>query len=575
MDTSNTAPAPVPFVVVEKVEDKAQPEYGDVRSKSLTVDETKRAADPEPDLEKTKTDSPLNVDSLQPIEDFDELEPNEARAPLFRHESFQDSGESLPEPTMDVIEEESAQSSTDHTSSGDNINTPSAESQDDLQDHDELGHGLRFSHEAGPGAQETDEEDDIFQGPLLPHETGFSKSKKEDHDDFEEDEDDAAPLLPHETGFPSYKSSEAASKKDHLSKDEYYYEPEHYAQYGGRSDDDEDLGELSLAPTFSHERRLSREEPREPLLPHERGSAAESFSGSERSFSMSPTAYEAPAFIDTDASREYYGGSRPHAFFRKRTSSSMLPNKLPQSDAEDTDLNDPGLEMFPSGREQILERVATIGHKLPEDETYGAPASPQSSVLSQACSSVDLRPVKSHISLASVREDEEEEDDDNADVESIGSPVIMSHSGSRFARPRDSLATPHPDDSKQLGLVPEEALDTQKSQANGPGEGANNSSKGLKDLSDIVASRATVMNTLTPPLTPRTLKALDKGNSTPVPEPELRQRRGAAEEPAESSTPTPRPDDETDASADPLAVKAAIEELAPEESSVQSWKGAR
>lgn len=575
MDTTDTGPAPVPFVVVEKVEDKAQPEYGDVRPKDLTVNETKRAADPKPDLERTKADSPLNMDSLQPNEDFDELEPSEARAPLFRHESFQDSGESLPEPSMDVIEEESAQYSTHYTSSGDVVNTPSAESQYDLQDSDELGHSPHLSHEAGPGAEETDEEDDILQGPLLPHETGFSDRRRKDSADFDEDEDDAAPLLPHETGFSSSKRSETASKKSRFSRDDYDYEPAHYAQFGNRSDDSEDLNELSLAPTFSHERRLLSEEPSEPLLPHERGYAADSLSGSERSFSMSPTAYEAPAFLDTDTSREHYGGSRPHAFFRKRTSSSTLPNKLPQSDAEDIDLHDPGLEMFPSGREQILERVATIGNKLPEDETHGAPASPQPSVLSQACSSVDLKPVKSHISLASVLEDEEEEEEeDNADADSIGSPVIMSHSGSRFARLTDPLATPHHDDSKQLGFVPEETLDTRGTLNDGSGEGAKDGTGGLKGLSDIVASRATVMNTLTPPLTPGTLRALDKDNSTPVPERELRQRRGGAEELAESATPRPRSLNDKDATADPSAVKAAIEKLAPEESPAQSWKAA-
>ncbi|KAJ8107853.1 hypothetical protein OPT61_g8580 [Boeremia exigua] len=596
MDVASPGGVPVPFVVVEKVEDKAQPEYGDVKPKTLAVDDFKRAADPEPDFEETKTDSPLDVKPLLSLEDPDELEPPEMRAPLFRHESFQDSGESLPEPAMDAIEEESAQYSTDHTSSGDGINTPSAESQDDLQDHDELGHGPLlshetglankksryeeaplFSHETGPGADESDE-DEFEQGPLLPHETGFTSQKKHT-DDYDEDEFDAGPLLPHETGFSSYKSSETSSKKGGLNKFDYY-EPEHYTRYGNHSDDGR--GSLDLAPTFSHEQELLTEDYGAPLLPHERGSAAESFSGSERSFSMSPITYEAPTFgQETDKFKDSYGGSMRPPFFRTRTSSSTLPNKLPQSDAEDTDLHEPGLEIFPVGREQILERVATIGNKLPEDETHGAPVSPQPSVLSQACSSVDLKPVKSYISLASVREDEEEDDEeDNADVESVGSPMIMSHSGSRFARYKDPLATPHPDDSKQLDFVSEDKLKTQgmhnpePSEANSVGKTDGTKDRGMKDLSDIIASRATVMNTLTPPLTPSTLEALDKENLTSASESELRQRRGAAEETVESSTLTPRPEvsnDEKDSSADLVA--SAVEKLTLEDSP-QSWRGA-
>lgn len=574
-------------MVVEKVEDNAQPEYGDVQPKKPTVDESKRAADSEPDYERTKTDSPLNVEPLQVSSEPDEPEAPDAQAPLFRHESFQDSGESLPEHTMDVTEEDFAHSSTDHTSSEDAINTPSAESQDDLQDSDELGQGPRLSHETVSGAEDTDEEDDIFQGPLLPHETGFTSRARQNREDNELDEFEASPLLPHESGFSSYKSSEEASKEGSLSKDEHYYEPEKDTQYGGRSGEGAGFGELDLAPTFSHEQNLSAEDDDEPLLPHERGTARESLSGSERSFSMSPTMYEAPPLQDADTHREPFAGSARHAFFRSRTSSSSLPNKLPRSDAEDTNLHDPGLEMFPVGREQILERVATIGHKLPEDETHGAPASPQSSVFSQACSSVDLVPVKSYISLASVREDEEEEDEEyeeeNADVESIGSPLIMSHRGPRFARDKDPLATPHPDDSKQLGYISQDDSKTQAVDYSEKGsttktEGAKASSKGLKGLSDIVASRATIRNTLTPPLTPRTLEALDKENATPVPESDLRQRRGATEEAAESSTPTARLENDTiekGPSTEFSAVKSAVDILAREKSSTSSWKGAR
>jgi hypothetical protein len=655
VDTGDVSPGPVPFVLVDKVEDTHQPEYGDVKPKSLSVDESKRAADPEPDFEQTKADSPLDTEPLKspdiPLvmvekvddkpahgDDFsqnatngqklahelrsadaspdqlivapeepDELEPPDMQAPLFRHESLQDSESSLPEISMDTIEEESAQSSTDHTSSGDIINTPSAESQDELQDDDELGHGPLLSHETGfagkssefekapllshetgLGAEEDDDEDEFSQGPLLPHETGFTGQPKHMDQEYEEDEFDAAPLLPHETGFSSYKDSEASGKDSRPSKDEYDYEPEHYTRYGNHSDDKEDLRELNLAPTFSHEQISHEEDYSEPLLPHARGSAVESHSGSERSFSMSPTTYESayPAFgQDTDNANDLFGASMRSSFFRTRTSSSMLPHKLPRSDAEDLDLNDPGLEAFPVGREQILERVATIGHKLPEDETHGAPASPQHSVLSQACSSVDLVPVKSYLSLASVREDEEEEDEeDNADVESLGSPVIMSRSAARFAR--DPLATPQPDHSKQLGFIPEDKSETrsthraESSEASSVSktDGAKDSSQDLKGLSDILTSRATIKNTLTPPLTPKALEALGRKNATSASESELRQRRDPAKEATDEPAPTPRPEESEKRNvpvAEPPMVTAAAEKLTSNKKIPESWKGAR
>ena len=623
IDASDLNPGPIPFVVVEKVIDKDRPEYGDVQAKNLSVDKSKRAADPDPDFEKTKADSPLDAGPLKsqavPLvmlekaddkpahggefdEDVtDELDSADVQAPLFRHESFQDSEISLPESAMDTIEEESVHSSTDHPSSGDVINTPS-ESQDDLQDSDELGHGpllshetgltnkadeLKmvplFSHEAGLGAQEEEEEeeeeegeeDEFTIGPLLPHETGFTSVAKDAGNNYEEDEYDAAPLLPHETGFSSYKDCETTSEDSRLTKDEYDYEPKHYTRYGGGSDDDDDYRELDHAPTFSHEQDLFPEDHSTPLLPHERGSAAESVSEFERSFSMSPTSYSSayPAFgQETCTPKEPFGGSMHSSFFRSRTSSSTLPNKLPKSDAEDHDLHDPGLEAFPVGREQILERVATIGQKLPEDETHDAPTSPQPSVLSQACSSVDLMRVKSYISLPSVREDSEEDEEDDAEVESLPSPVYMSHQSARSTRDRDPLTTPHPDDNKQLGSVPDNRRETQSthtaesSEADSVGktDGAGDKFKGSTNLPGIVVPNATAMEISTPPLVSRALG----------PESELRQRRELTEESAESSAPTPRPGDSKGQdvhNADPSTVASAVEKIEPNKSSVQDF----
>ncbi|KAF2996082.1 hypothetical protein E8E13_004494 [Curvularia kusanoi] len=596
VDNNDARPEPVPFVVVEKVEDKDQPEYGHVESKTLAKNESKRTADPKPDFEAVKKDSPLNVEAFKAPE-FDELEPPDAQAPLFRHESFQDSGEGLPEAAMDKIEEESTRSSTDPTSSEDIIYTPSAESQDDLQyddaDEDELGNAPLMSHETGfvqksnelkktplfshetsLGAEEDDSDDEFDAAPLLSHETGFTNQSKADGDDYDESEFDAAPLLPHETGFSSYKDSEATSKNSRFSSSGYDYEPEHYAPHSDHSDGGEDVGELNLAPTFSHEQGFHHDDDYdgEPLLPHERGSVAESFSGSERSFSMSPTTYENPSFgRDTNSARELFGGSMRGSFFRARTSSSTLPDKLPRSDAEDNNLHDPGLEIFPVGREQILERVATIGHKLPEDETHAAPGSPDPSVLSQACSSVDLKPVKSYISLASVQEDEEEAAYDSADMESIGSPMVMGHRG-RYSRNRDPLATPHPDDNKQLGFVPEETLEPQGTcTADSSEAGSVSKTDGSRDLD---ALKTTTSSSVTPALTPKALEVLDKENSSPPPESELRQRREPVDGRIATAKPSTGGNDGRDVTSSPT-MKSATEKLTPDDSSSQSWKGAR
>ncbi|KAG9200333.1 hypothetical protein G6514_007158 [Epicoccum nigrum] len=584
-------PEPIPFVVVEKVEDKDPPDYGAVQSRTLARNVSKRATDPEPDFEATKKDSPLDLEALRAPE-VDQVEPLDAQAPLFRHESFQDSRERLPEAALDKIEEESAKSSTDPASSEDAINTPSAESQEDPQDADELGNwpllphetgfgekktelkAPLFSHETSLGAAETDEQDEFDQGPLLPHETGFTSRSATNESGYDEDEFDAAPLLPHETGFASHMDSETTSKDSRVGSSDYGYEPEHYAPYGDHSDEDEDVGELNLAPTFSHEQdfhEVHEDDYVEPLLPHERGSASGSFSGSERSFSLSPMTYEGPSFSrDIDPGKDLFGRSTHSSFFRTRTNSSTLPDKLPRSDAEDNNLHEPGLEVFPVGREQILERVATIGHKLPEDETHAAPGSPDPSVLSQACSSVDLQTVKSYLSLASVREDEEEEDNE---YESVGSPVVMGYR-SRYSRKSDPCATPHPNDAKQLGFVPEETTDFESLEASGAGKTDESKDEGINGFSDL--DKTTVLSTVTPALTPKALEVLEKENSPPHPESELRQRRESVKETRDSRAATTgfeKSDNEGSAVVDPPMVKSAAEKLTPNNGS-ESWKGA-
>lgn len=118
---------------------------------------------------------------------------------------------------------------------------------------------------------------------------------------------------------------------------------------------------------------------------------------------------------------------------------------------------------------------------------------------------------------------------------------------------------------------------TESSEANSDGKTDRANDRGIKGLSDFVASRATVMNTLTPPLTPRTLETLDKENSIIVQESELRQQEGAVEDTVENSTLTPRPEDSNDknvSSTGSDVVASAAEKLTCGESLPQSWKGA-
>lgn len=350
-------------------------------------------------------------------------------------------------------------------------------------DEDELGNGPLLSHETGlkrtlvddegdyEAAEEDGEDDELHNGPLLSHETGL-KYPEED-DDEEVDELDLAPLLSHETGFSKYGDSKTTTT-DSTSEDAIS-EPRHYAY----DDDDDDEGYVSrpLQPnsalTFSHEQLSEHEDDYDyddaPLLPHERGdSAIASESGTEDD--AEPTfPYER-----TD-SRNMYGGVGRPSFFRQRTSSSTLPHRLPRSDADDENLNDPSLERFPTNREQILQRVATIGLQLPEDEYVEDDLrSPGMSVMSQACSSVDLAAVKSYTSLASVPEaddsDEDEEPENDRELESIpnspSSPMVMQMPRGVRDFARDPRVTPKVEQQKQIGVDEDQSLAVPHGQAN-------------------------------------------------------------------------------------------------------------
>lgn len=107
-----------------------------------------------------------------------------------------------------------------------------------------------------------------------------------------------------------------------------------------------------------------------------------------------------------------------------RAPRSDLPHKMPRSDAEDLNLLDSSLEIFPMDKEGVLNQVRDISNRLPEDmvrssisQELGSPA-----ILSQTSSSVDLAPIRSgsNMSLQSIREDASE----NGDLSLLPSPVF-------------------------------------------------------------------------------------------------------------------------------------------------------
>lgn len=604
---------PVPFVVVEKVADRDQPEYGHVEPESLQLDTAKRAADAEPDFEQVRADPlgapdppmspevPLvvvdktddrpaygddfgkNATSAQKAahdmraadaapdrliisssEDTEAGAEEEQAAPLFSHESCPADDPPLASP-MDTIDEESAQSSADLTSSSEIINTPSEH--DESHDEDELSQCPLLPHEAGFD----DRNGESAKTPLFSHETDLPTEEADERDDpllldenkdadkdsgvasDEEDELDMAPLLPHESGFSHYGRSENSANSGFLEDDDSMV-PQHYAPY---ADDGERVTDGALepdhAPTFSHEYDAEDDDvPNDeyddtPLLPHERASALAS-KGSELSADDAhDLQYGGPSY-ENDNSRVLFGGNGRPNVFRTRSNSSSLPHNLPRSDAEDENLNDPSLERFPTSREQILERVASIGLQLPEDETIeDSLHSPQLSVLSQACSSVDLVPVKSYTSLASVPEADDSDEEEDQDVESLPSPITFSSARAMARFARDPHATPLADHPKQLGHGEERvqapgsrAAESSEADSVGKHDGAKDNSTIFSTLREAIATPSNVLDPITPPLTPEGKVAVSsRDTNAPATDSQLRQRRAQTDDAAATSPPPP------------------------------------
>lgn len=543
---SQPSSLPVPLVVVEKVTDQEQADVEVAELRSLPVDVAKRAADSEPDFEVFRANTPEH--HVEPGAKEDQA------APPFQHELSQ--SESL---LTDTIDEESVQSSTDQTSSSDIINTPPEA--DELSEDDELNHSPLLSHETGlaMGTSELDrapmfsyevdvDEDDgdeLSNGPLLPHETGFHNDSAIHSDD--EHELSKSPLLSHEIGFSQsgfLQSGFSQSKGSNIAtdySDDDMASPHCRRYFKGRA------FEPDRAPTFSHEARDddSYDEDGTPLLSHERRMSAISISGSERSVDDGLFLFDKqPTFRhETTSARELFGKGGRASLFKTGKSNSTLPHKMPESDEDDDALRDIALESFPTNREQILERVATIGHHLPEDQV-GEQHSPPLSVMSQACSSVDLRPIRSYASMPSVQE---ESDDDDEDMTSLGSPVMMSDVRMRDSESypgfaKDPYATPVPGEHKRLELVEEfknrvpnaHTAESSDGDSVGKHDGAKDFPSPLAKLVDSVTTPAKALNSLAAPLVSNE-KSVSTGKENTVPntsESEVGQGGEAKEDPA-------------------------------------------
>lgn len=480
------APSEVPTIIVEKTD--SQPVHGDDFGEKATSTQKAahelRAADASPD--KIVVPAEAHETSVT-----GELE----TAPLFGHEN---------EPNNSSTHQSTSRDTTNLSSNHGELNDSGGGQSSSYVDT-----GLLFSYEAGEDG-DNDSYDELSHGPLLSHETGLNGGIAGHVATEDEGELDAAPLLPHETGFAQHHEDGVTTNSSSTTGEDGS-EPRHYAY-----DDDDELDEqLSFGRRNSTNGDPGYDENDVPLLPHERDSAVISQSGSELG---EEGALTSPRYStiegESGSAKELFG--RP-PMFRARTNSSTLPHKLPRSDAEDENLLDPSLERFPTDREQILQRVATIGLHLPEDQTLeDSVHSPVLSVLSQACSSVDLVPVKSYASLASVPEadnsDEDEEDD--ADAESLSSPIALN------TRRVTGSARSHPEEL--------DALKTQVSET----ESAERAKKSKDvDLSELKGDSAPVSDTSN--LSTSASAMLDQSNPSTVgstSQPEAQKYQASKEE---------------------------------------------
>lgn len=205
---------PVPFIVVDKVPDQTQPDYGDVEPETLPVDNAKRAADADADYESIQ---PETADETQ-----QQVEP--AQVPVVVVEKSDDKpafGEDFGEDA--TLAQKLAHELRAADAAPDKV-VVKGESHNGLDDLHiglgELGNSPLLSHENGEATQ-TNDGDELDNAPLMSHETGPSSKSKDASEDTSEL--GKALLLSHETGF----SSETRSSSE--------------------------INELNVAPLMSHE----------------------------------------------------------------------------------------------------------------------------------------------------------------------------------------------------------------------------------------------------------------------------------------------------------------------------------
>ncbi|KAF2112688.1 hypothetical protein BDV96DRAFT_497355 [Lophiotrema nucula] len=529
--TKDTEPAspPIPTVVIEKTDDKPSfgDDFGDDATSGQKFAHEQRLADATPDEvvvspEITHADSP-SVESTPdnpPESDEAHGEPgplDEETAPLFRHESIvidppQEPAEEPKPSSMDTIEEESAHSSTDQT--GSQIMTPDEEEGDD-EELDELENGPLLSHETGFSKDE-DSLDELENVPLLSHETGFSGYEEGEH--FEEDVGVDQENGPEDEGY-----DEIVREVDDV-KNEVDGPERATTQHGTVDEDDEDS--------------------QAPLLPHEQDSAIED----------GPVLDGEPTFSYEAATPIPLPEQGLDSFFATRTRTGSLPHTIPRFEEDDEDLNDPSLEAFPTDRESILACVATISSSIPEDQTKELEhvESPGCSVLSNACSSVSLAPRSG--SLESVVE----EDIEPGSGSELHSPVLLTSTsgpaatetvanGADVPSPVEHAKRTMPEapsnvqsaDPTQPAVQSDEssaARSTETSDADSvqKKDGANDGSKKRENIYDSVATPSNVLRPPTPPLTP---KKKDKTSAKEV---------SADATPQETEEPTPASDSTED-----------------------------
>ncbi|PVI05571.1 hypothetical protein DM02DRAFT_84270 [Periconia macrospinosa] len=228
------------------------------------------------------------------------------------------------------------------------------------------------------------------------------------------------------------------------------------------SEEDKDVSELDLNRTFPHEQAQSSEGEdglglfneldRAPSFSHE---TASSFGGldilpllsPESSAATSPSGKAHPgASSSADKHRPSFGGGGPEFSHEEGQSDehsgalstqkspgkssfkpyrSDLPHSMALRDSDEELLVDSSVETFPTNRRDILERISTIEASYPVDQPEGAFMSANSpEALSQACSSVEMAPVKSYTSLTSIPETTMQEEDEIDEVPSLPSPVL-------------------------------------------------------------------------------------------------------------------------------------------------------